>query len=145
MKERGLRLTKLVAAQSRLRHAVGVDAEPERAEPPGAVGSAEPCDWCGRPGTVEQWDSWNGATLDCRDPALCRVCSFWWHMPGEVIDAMQEAGLDDYWEVMEQFEDELRRKWRGKVARGERRPQGLSDSSGMSVMSYYTTLGDEPE
>lgn len=95
-----------------------------------AVGDAEPCDWCGRPGTVEQLEMWAGNdTLECRNPALCTVCSYWLGMPGGAVDAIYDAGLDEYDSVMQPFEDELRRKWREKVAHGQRRPQGPDDRS----------------
>ncbi len=93
-----------------------------------AVGNSEPCDWCSRPGTVEQFDIWGiNEVLQCRNPALCNVCSYWFEVPGDVIDAFYDAGMHDYGEVMRPFNEELARRWRAKVAEGTRRPQQPAD------------------
>jgi hypothetical protein len=81
----------------------------------------EQCDWCGRPGVVRQHDYWRNGILVCRDPVLCDVCELCRDLPGDVHDAMDEAGLD-YEAVRTRIETELERKWQEKVARGERAP-----------------------
>jgi hypothetical protein len=109
-----------------------------------AVGDSEPCDWCGRPGIVEQGSWWSGDTLECRNPSLCRVCSFWLHQPGDVIEAMYEAELEDYDEIMQPFEQALLRRWREKVAQGKRRPQQAGERTFItSTYSWIYETGED--
>ena len=85
------------------------------------IGQVEPCDWCGRPGTIRRHTYWREGELVCRDPSLCDVCEFPRSLPGEVLGAIYECGLD-YDAVEAALELELEAKWREKVARGERTP-----------------------
>ena len=80
----------------------------------GAVGRESSSSWTLGPVT----------TLEFRNPALCEVCSYWFHMPGDVIDAIYDAGLVEYHTVMEPFASA---KVAGEVERGRRRPQSPSD------------------
>lgn len=85
------------------------------------VGEEEPCDWCGRPGTVRQHDYYElGGVLLCRNPSLCDVCVVLWQIPGDVGDAFLEAGVDVPETVEGPLEAELFRKWREKVELGLR-------------------------
>jgi hypothetical protein len=77
-----------------------------------AVGDAEPCDWCGRPGQVEAFAWWQGNTLLGRNPSLCSVCSFWFNVSGGCHGRDQRRG-NDLDEVMTPFEAALQ----GKCAR----------------------------
>ncbi len=90
----------------------------------------EPCDWCGRPGTVRQHDYWRGDVLMCRNPSLCDVCEFLRNLPGDVEDAIYDSGLD-YNAVQLVLEAELERKWREKVAIGTLAPQGADEAPGL--------------
>jgi hypothetical protein len=126
------------ASRSKAARTVGV---PSGDPPWEAVGEAEPCDWCGRPGLVEQFEMWTGdRVLECRNPSLCDVCSYWFQMPGDVIDAIHAAGLDEHDRVMQPFEAELCRKWREKVAQGTRRPQHPEDRSLIQTRAYFAPL-----
>jgi hypothetical protein len=82
-------------------------------------GDRETCDWCGRSGTIRQFESWSDDRLDYRDPALCAVCFFWWDAPAELIDAMAAEGID-YYSVMRPFESELARQFTTKLRSGAR-------------------------
>jgi hypothetical protein len=93
------------------------------------VGELEPCDWCGRPGVVEQGTIWRGATLVCRNPSLCDVCAFWYHLDSDVIDAITEVTGWDYDEVMAPFEKVFIDRWQERVREGRRRPQAPGDHS----------------
>lgn len=118
----------------------------ERIETPTweVIGDPEPCDWCGRPGEIERCEWWQGETLVGRNPAMREVCSFWFHQPGDVIDAMHDAGVADYDTVMEPFERELCRAWAKKVLLGTRRPQEPADRSLMtSSFSVRPALPDD--
>lgn len=79
------------------------------------VSEQEPCDWCGRPGRVRQHEYWRSHVLVCRNRSLCDVCEFLRDLPGEVGDAIDDAGLD-YDAVQLALEAELEWKWREKVA-----------------------------
>lgn len=100
----------------------------------GELGQPEPCDWCGRPGKARQHAYWRSDVLVCRDPSLCDVCEFFRSLPGDVEDAIDEAGLD-YEAVQAAFEAELERKWREKVASGKRPPQGADEAPGIALES----------
>lgn len=93
-------------------------------EEPGqeAVGQAEACDWCGRPGRVRQHDFYEDGRLVCRNPALCEVCFTIWDAPAEVIDAFAETGVDFVGIVEAQMEAEFAVRWREKVGSGARLP-----------------------
>ena len=106
------------------------------------VGVSEPCDWCGREGTVRQWDCWYGDRLACRNPALCDVCEMFWNLPGDVLDAMDEAGVD-YERQLENFEAELERKWDEKVRAGTREPQHEGERSPMRYTEVRHTRPDQ--
>lgn len=83
------------------------------------IGQVEPCDWCGRPGTIRRHTYWRDGELVCRAPSLCDVCEFPRSLPGEVLDAIYKWGLD-YDAVEATLQLELEAKWREKVERGER-------------------------
>ena len=83
----------------------------------------EPCDWCGRSGTVRQHDYYGeDGRLQCRNPSLCNVCEVFWNIPGDVEDAFYDAGVDVDELVTDPMKAALFRKWRDKVERGLRRP-----------------------
>ena len=88
-----------------------------------AVGRLEPCDWCGRPGSVRLYHIYEDDRLVCRNPALCDVCFTVWNAPGEVLDAFEEYGIDFDSVVGEPMEKEFRRRWREKVASGLRQAE----------------------
>ena len=79
--------------------------------------------------------------MECRNPSLCTVCSFWFHQPAEVVDVMDEYE-PTYDEVMERFEAELVRKWHEKVEAGVRQPQAPSDGSLMSTFEHQVIRPD---
>ena len=86
-----------------------------------AAGESEPCDWCGRPGSVRQHDFYEEGRLVCRNPALCEVCFTVWDAAGEVIAAFAEMGVDYVDTVQAPMEAEFAIRWRDKVASGTRR------------------------
>lgn len=88
------------------------------------MGSPEPCDWCGRLGSVIQFDSWQeNGTLLYRDPTLCPVCELLTDADtGDVGDAYYQlvADLDLR---LANFEAGLAARWQEKVRTGQRQPQ----------------------
>ena len=68
-------------------------------------------------------DVWSGDTLECRNPTLCAVCSTWFHLSGEEMEAIFDVSGLELWVVMQPFLPELMRKWREKLANGTREPQ----------------------
>ena len=91
-------------------------------------------------------DFWSGNdTLECRNPALCEVCSTWWNLSGDEIDALYEASGLEWDKVMEPFEEELLRKWRAKVANSARVPQRPDETNDMmTTTSFLMELPEEP-
>jgi hypothetical protein len=85
------------------------------------VGEAEPCDWCGRSGTVRQHDYYEDGTLVCRNPSLCDVCGVLFDASGEVADAFYAMGIDFVGQVEDPMEEVFAAKWRDKVAAGLRK------------------------
>lgn len=63
---------------------------------------------------------------------MCDVCEFLRNLPGDVEDAIYEAGLE-YDAVQLALEAELERKWREKVACGQRAPQGADEAPGLAL------------
>ena len=95
------------------------------------VETAEPCDWCGRPGRVVQLDVWEEDTLVCRNPALCPVCELIPEVEaGDAYEAYfhQLPGVDD---ALKAFQAELSAKWLDKVRSGQRAPQAPDERSGV--------------
>ncbi|MGY5053634.1 hypothetical protein ACWDFR_06070 [Streptomyces sp. 900105755] len=88
------------------------------------VGSPESCDWCGRPGSVIQFDCWaEDGTLIYRDPALCLVCELLTDADsGDVGDAFYQVATDLDLRLAS-FEAGLAARWREKVRAGQRQPQ----------------------
>lgn len=103
------------------------------------VGEEDPCDWCGRPGTVRQHDYYElGGVLLCRNPSLCDVYVVLWQIPGDVGDAFLEAGVDVPETVEGPLEAALFRKWREKVELGSAFHEYLT---GCALRSGGTGLG----
>lgn len=97
------------------------------------VGQPEPCDWCGRPGTIRQHLYWRDGEVVCRNPSVCDVCEFFRSLPSDVVDAIYDCGLDYHGQFELAFERELEAKWRQKVACGEREPLAENEQIGMAV------------
>ena len=96
-----------------------------------AVGATEPCDWCGRPGTVFQHDFWEGDTLVARNPSLCGVCMLIWESDtGAVSDLLAERSIDTGDRITALLL-EFKRRWREKVEAGHRQPQQPNERSGI--------------
>src|SRR5947209_5022981 len=93
------------------------------------LGESEPCDWCGRPGSVRAHAFWGeDGKLGYRNPSLCNVCFVFFDISGDVGDAFYEAGVDVYADVEEPMNIVLCEKWREKVADGRRMPPGPEES-----------------
>ncbi len=86
------------------------------------VGEPEPCDWCGRAGTVRQHEFYREDVLVCRNPSLCDACFVFFDVDGDVIDIFYEKGVDFDALVETPMEEAFVAAWRVKVAAGQRLP-----------------------
>jgi hypothetical protein len=89
-------------------------------------------------------DVWSGETLECRNPALCTVCSTWWHLSGDEMEAIFDVSGLEMWVVMRPFVPELMRKWREKLANGTREPQRPGEKGWIVSESSTVFVPNEP-
>jgi hypothetical protein len=108
------------------------------------VGSQEPCDWCGRPGVVIQFDSWaEDGTLLYRDPALCSVCELLTDSDtGDVGDAVYQL-VPDLDRRLAGFEASLAARWQEKVRTGQRSPQRADERPPGRSWTFIVQHGEE--
>jgi hypothetical protein len=65
-----------------------------------------------------------------------------WNLPGDALDAMDEAGVD-YDQHHESFEVELERRWSEKVRAGTRDLQREDEQPHLSYMELRTSWPDK--